>query len=72
MPPITLRQQITELKRELTMRSKVYPAMVARGTLPPREAERRTAHMAAALATLEHVAEERFKAEAAPTIQLRR
>ena len=62
-PPIPLRVQIAEIKRELTMRSRAYPRMIESGKLPAPEALRRSAALEAALATLENLAEERFQAE---------
>lgn len=64
-PPTTLRHQIAELRRELTMRARVYPGMIGRGNLTADEAERRNRAMSAALKTLERLADEQFKAEAA-------
>lgn len=47
------------------MRARVYPGMIGRGNLTADEAERRNRAMSAALKTLERLADEQFKAEAA-------
>lgn len=52
MPLPTLREQLTELKRERRMRDNVYPGLVASGRLVQGEAFRRNAALDAAIATL--------------------
>lgn len=49
----TLAEQIAEVKRELAMRKRVYPAMVRSERLGISEATRRTTRLEAALHTLE-------------------
>lgn len=56
VPLPTLREQITELKRERRMRDNVYPAMVASGRLVQGEAFRRNQALDAAIATLQRIA----------------
>lgn len=56
MPLPTLREQLTELKRERRMRDNVYPGLVASGRLVQGEAFRRNAALDAAIATLTRVA----------------
>lgn len=56
VPLPTLREQITELKRERRMRDHVYPAMVSTGRLVQGEAFRRNAALDAAIATLTRLA----------------
>ena len=51
-PLPTLREQISELKRERAMRDRVYPTWVATGKLVQGEAFRRNAALDAAIATL--------------------
>lgn len=49
---MTLRRQIQEVRRELTMRERVYPGLVARGKMTRKDAETHTARMEAVLRTL--------------------
>lgn len=72
MQPVTLRQQIAELKRELSTRQRVYPSWIQRGQISALDADYRTRALAAAVTTLEHLAEERFKAEASSARASRR
>lgn len=51
--PVSLAQQIAEVKRELTQRDRVYPRLVVAGKLTKNAAERQFRWMEAALATLE-------------------
>lgn len=55
-PLPTLREQITELRRERRMRDTVYPGMVATGRLVATEATRRNDALDAAIATLQRLA----------------
>lgn len=48
-----LAGQITELKRELNMRERVYPDFIARGRLTEKDAARQTERLKAAIETLE-------------------
>jgi len=48
-----LREQITEVKRELSMRRRVYPAWVANGRISQAEADLHMERMTAVLVTLE-------------------
>ena len=48
----TLRDQITELRRELSVRRRVFPGWVASGKLSAEEADRRVERMEGALASL--------------------
>lgn len=50
--PATLDEQIAELERELRQRERVYPRLIANGTLRRDRAERQTAAMEAAVRTL--------------------
>lgn len=52
VPLPTLREQISELKRERYMRDRLYPSWVASGKLVQGEAFRRNAALDAAIATL--------------------
>ena len=54
----SLSQQIEEVKRELAMRSRVYPTFVIRGKMRASEADFHMECMRAVLATLEKLAEE--------------
>lgn len=49
---ISLGQQIEEVERELGYRERVYPRLMAKGTLKPSYAEYQTQRMQAVLATL--------------------
>ena len=48
----TLAEQITEVKRELHMRERVYPKWVTDGRLPQADSDRRLERMRAVLQTL--------------------
>jgi hypothetical protein len=48
----SLKEQITEVKRELSMREHVYPRWVSDGRLDPAESVRRLERMRAVLQTL--------------------
>lgn len=50
-----LREQITEVKRELYFRSRVYPGLVGRGKMTQADADKHTERMAAVLLTLEEL-----------------
>lgn len=52
-PNISLRDQISELRREARMRRSVYPRLVSTGTLAPAEASRQEERLQAAIDTLE-------------------
>lgn len=49
---IPLDDQIAEIERELGMRRRVYPHMVAKGTYDQGQADRQVARLEAVLATL--------------------
>ena len=49
---MTLRHQIAEVRREIAMRERVYPGLVARRKMAREDAETHTARMEAVLATL--------------------
>jgi hypothetical protein len=53
---IGIPEMIAETKRELTMRRRVYPRLVGRGTMTAADAERRIAVMQIILDTLEALA----------------
>lgn len=50
---IPIEQQIEEVNRELAMRAKVYPGLIARGRMRKSEADHAVARMQAIKATLE-------------------
>ena len=50
---IPLDHQIAEVKRELAMRSRVFPGLVARGKMRQGEADQHTERLQAVLKTLE-------------------
>jgi hypothetical protein len=52
----TLEQQMDELKREIEMRRRVYPAWVKSGRMTQFEADTQNATLRAALATLTFIA----------------
>lgn len=62
--PVTLAEQLAELRREAAMREVVYPQMVAARKLTPGTAWRRQRHLEAAIATLEALAAARDPADA--------
>lgn len=62
MADIPLAEQVTELKRELHMRHRVYPKWVASGRMEQREADRHVARLEAAIETLSRLAEEQDRA----------
>lgn len=50
---MTLEAQIKCVRREISMRERVYPSFIARGKIRPTEAENEIATMRAVLKTLE-------------------
>jgi hypothetical protein len=52
---VSLDAQIEELKREQAIRATVYPRWIASGSLKVSTARRRTAALAAAIASLEQL-----------------
>lgn len=62
----TLDEQIREVKRELALRAKVFPSLVARGCMSQALANSSTLRMQATLDTLEGLAE--LRQEFGPTI----
>ncbi|GIV82350.1 MAG: hypothetical protein KatS3mg051_1704 [Anaerolineae bacterium] len=52
-PPITLQDKIEELRRELQHRDRVYPRLIARGTLSAEQAARQIEVLQAILADYE-------------------
>lgn len=50
---IPLEQQISEVKRELSLRAAVYPGLIAKKKMRQGEADLHTARMTAALKSLE-------------------
>lgn len=52
----SLSQQIEEIKREIAMRGRVYPGLVARGKMRKGEAEFHMSRMQAVLTTLQRIA----------------
>jgi hypothetical protein len=63
MSDVPLSEQITEVKREMALRRRVYPNWIAAGRLTHPDADRQLGRMAAALATLERLEEVRRDAE---------
>ena len=53
--PISIQEQIAEVKRELSLRERVYPRLIAGGKITAQIAERNTARLIAVLRTLELV-----------------
>lgn len=53
---ISLDQQISEVRRELALRSAVYPGLIAKKKMRQGEADLHVARMAAVLKTLEWLA----------------
>jgi len=53
---ISINQQITELKRELKLRRRVYPRLVNNGQLTQGASDRQIDALEAALATLREIA----------------
>ena len=51
--PITTRDIIGELRRELALRQRAYPAWIAKGTLAQAKADRQIAVLKAAIAKIE-------------------
>lgn len=49
---IPIEQQISEIKRELSMRAAVYPGLIAKKKMRQGEADMHTARMTAVLETL--------------------
>lgn len=64
---ISLDQQISEVKRELALRSAVYPGLVAKKKMRQGEADLHVARMTAALKSLEWMRDHR--AEIVSTIE---
>jgi len=60
-PNISLRDQISELRREARMRRSVYPRLVSTGTLTQGEATRQEERLHAAIETLEDLYMERHQ-----------
>lgn len=58
MSVVTLDEQIACVKRELSLRSRVYPRWTATGKLKPATADSEIAAMRAVLETLERVKRE--------------
>jgi hypothetical protein len=56
---IALADQIAELRRELALRTQVYPKFVASGRLRQKQADQQVARMTAALETLVKISEGR-------------
>lgn len=54
---IPIAQQIAELRRELAMRSQVYPGLIAKKKMRQGEADLHVARMSAALRSLEWLQE---------------
>lgn len=54
-PPPSLAAQIAELKRERQMRARVYPTLIAKGTLKQKNADYQNVAMDAAISTLERL-----------------
>ena len=52
MTPITLSEQVAEVRREIAMRQAVYPGLVERKKLAPARADRQLAVMRAVLEKL--------------------
>lgn len=59
VPQVPLTDQITEVRREITMRERIYPRWVETGRLTKAAAERQTDAMRAVMATLLAVASNR-------------
>ncbi len=51
--PIPLSDQIAEIRRELSIRDRVYKGLVGRGTMSQKQADRQINTMKAVLETLE-------------------
>lgn len=51
--PITTRDMLDELRRELALRQRLYPAWIAKGTLAGPKAERQLAVIKAAIVRIE-------------------
>ena len=58
MPDISIEDQIACVRRELRMRSSVYPRWIGNGKMTEAQASREINAMGAVLATLERVASE--------------
>lgn len=58
-PRFTIDHQIAEVKRELALRSQVYPNLVRNGKMKQAEADLCTGRMQAVLTTLEYMRENR-------------
>ena len=54
---VTLEEQIACVKREIGMRSRVYPTLVRNGPMTQCHADQEILHMRAVLATLEKLAD---------------
>ena len=60
MTQITVSKQEKEVQREIAMRKKVYPGLVAKGKMTETEAAQRIAVMEAVLQTLQEKSEPSF------------
>lgn len=54
--PVTIAEQIDEVKRELQQRQRVYPRLIGAGKMTQVAADRNVRRMEAVLATLERIA----------------
>jgi hypothetical protein len=55
--PVTLEQQIAEVKRELAMRERCYPKWCSEKRMLPEKADKYLSHMRAVLRTLTNLQE---------------
>lgn len=60
MTQITISEQEKEVQREIAMRKKVYPGLVAKGKMTEADAAHRIAVMEAVLQTLQEKSEPMF------------
>ena len=58
---VPLPDQIAEIRREIEMRNRTYPRLLASGRMVPREAERHMINIRAVLNTLEQVRDMRLR-----------
>ena len=65
--PVTLERQIACVRRELTMRRKVYPKWIAGGRMTQEQAQEQISTMEAVQATLEQLLAQR-KAQVTPEL----
>lgn len=61
--PITIERQIAAVRREVSMRRRVYPRWIASGKMSQDQADREIEAMVAAQATLEQLRTERQAVE---------